>query len=385
MKGSDVTVSGISKSFGDFKALKGVSLEIKKGEFFSLLGPSGCGKTTLLRVIAGFEDPDAGGVGIDGKDVLGLPPDKRRCNTVFQSYALFPHLTVFENVAFPLRLKRLPNRLVRDMVMGHLSLVQLEAHADKKPSMLSGGQKQRVAIARALINEPSVLLLDEPLSALDAKLRQRMLVELDAIHDKVGITFIYVTHDQQEALSVSDRIAVMDQGLVLQVGSPQQIYENPASDFVARFIGETNLFLGKVASREGAFARVEAEGIGPLLVEANGEAPVGASVSVAVRPEKIRIGAVSPGLHPDLNILRGVVEEPIYSGFQTKYFIRLGGGAAVTVFRQHANWSEGTPDIRWKDEVFVSWSARDAVVVESDSRPVAVAAVGDALGGDTAP
>jgi spermidine/putrescine transport system ATP-binding protein len=369
VKGSDVTVSGISKSFGAFKALKGVSLEIKKGEFFSLLGPSGCGKTTLLRVIAGFEDPDTGIVGIDGRDVSGLPPDKRRCNTVFQSYALFPHLTIFENVAFPLRIKKVPNRLVRELVMKHLSLVQLEAHAEKKPSMLSGGQKQRVAIARALINEPSVLLLDEPLSALDAKLRQRMLVELDAIHDKVGITFIYVTHDQQEALSVSDRIAVMDQGNVLQVGSPQQIYENPASDFVARFIGETNLFTGVVRSREGGFARVESEGLGEILVEANGEAPVGARLSIAVRPEKIRIGSEAPGPHSELNVLRGVVEEPIYSGFQTKYIIHLPGGGAVTVFRQHANWSEGVPDIRWKDEVYLSWSARDSVVVESDAVP----------------
>ena len=261
MKGSDVAVSGIIKSFGDFKALKDVSLEIKKGEFFSLLGPSGCGKTTLLRVIAGFEDPDSGSVSIDGREVSGLPPDKRRCNTVFQSYALFPHLTVFENVAFPLRLRRVPNAMVREMVMRHLALVQLEAHADKKPSMLSGGQKQRVAIARALINEPSVLLLDEPLSALDAKLRQHMLLELDAIHDKVGITFIYVTHDQQEALSVSDRIAVMDAGRVLQVGSPQQIYENPASDFVARFIGETNIFVGEVIAKEGGFATVECGGL----------------------------------------------------------------------------------------------------------------------------
>jgi spermidine/putrescine transport system ATP-binding protein len=366
VKGSDVTVSGISKSFGAFKALKGVSLEIKKGEFFSLLGPSGCGKTTLLRVIAGFEDPDTGIVGIDGRDVSGLPPDKRRCNTVFQSYALFPHLTVFENVAFPLRIKRVPNRLLRELVMKHLSLVQLEAHADKKPSMLSGGQKQRVAIARALINEPSVLLLDEPLSALDAKLRQRMLVELDAIHDQVGITFIYVTHDQQEALSVSDRIAVMDQGNVLQVGTPQEIYENPGSDFVARFIGETNLFSGVVRSREGGFATVAAEGLGELLVEANGEAPVGARLSIAVRPEKIRIGVEAPGPHPELNVLKGQVEEPIYSGFQTKYMIHLSGGGTITVFRQHANWSEGVPDIRWKDEVYLSWSARDSVVVESD-------------------
>jgi spermidine/putrescine transport system ATP-binding protein len=383
--GSDVAVSALRKSFGSFEALKDVSLEIKRGEFFSLLGPSGCGKTTLLRVIAGFEDPDSGAVAIDGREVSGLPPDKRRCNTVFQSYALFPHLSVFENVAFPLRIRHVPNRLIKDLVMRHLSLVQLEAHADKKPSMLSGGQKQRVAIARALINEPSVLLLDEPLSALDAKLRQHMLLELDAIHDKVGITFIYVTHDQAEALSVSDRVAVMDGGRVLQVGKPQEIYENPTSDFVARFIGDTNLFSGKVTERRGErgeLAVVEAEGFGPLIVEANGDAPVGAFVKVAVRPEKLHIGREAPkGAGADINISRGSVEEPVYSGFQTKYFVRSEGGLNLVVFRQHAQWSEGTPDIRWKDEVYLSWSARDAVVVETTARHgngAAAAVIGEA-------
>lgn len=368
MIGSDVSVSGLSKSFGDFSALKDVSLEIRKGEFFSLLGPSGCGKTTLLRTIAGFEDPDRGSVLIDGKDVSGLPPDKRRCNTVFQSYALFPHLTVFENVAFPLRIRRVPKRLVKDLVFKHLALVQLESHAAKKPSQLSGGQKQRVAIARALINEPSVLLLDEPLSALDAKLRQHMLLELDSIHDKVGITFIYVTHDQAEALSVSDRIAVMDGGKVLQVGSPQEIYENPKSDFVARFIGDTNIFFGKVVAASGGVATVDAEGFGAVLVEANGEAPIGARVSVAVRPEKIRISLEAPfAADTWLNSVVGLVEEPIYSGFQSRYFVRTENGASIQVFRQHAQWSEGVPDIRWKAKVYLSWSARDAVVVESNS------------------
>jgi spermidine/putrescine transport system ATP-binding protein len=380
--GSDVAVSALRKSFGTFEALKDVSLEIKQGEFFSLLGPSGCGKTTLLRTIAGFEDPDSGAVAIDGRDVSGLPPDKRRCNTVFQSYALFPHLTVFENVAFSLRLKHVPNRLVKDLVHRHLSLVQLEGHADKKPSQLSGGQKQRVAIARALINEPSVLLLDEPLSALDAKLRQHMLLELDAIHDKVGITFIYVTHDQAEALSISDRIAVMDGGRILQVGSPQDIYENPKSDFVARFIGDTNLFEGQVTAKNKPYTTVEVPGFGPLLVEANGEAPLGSHVKVAVRPEKVRIGRESPaGAGPEINIVRGVVEEPIYSGFQTKYIVRTAGGAAVVVFRQHAQWSDGNPDIRWKDEVYLSWSAVDAVVVESLVGGNAAVSSGLAAGG----
>ncbi len=363
MKGSDVTVSSVSKSFGDFKALKDVSLTIRKGEFFSLLGPSGCGKTTLLRVIAGFEEPDSGTVSIDGFDVSGLPPDKRHCNTVFQSYALFPHLTVFENVAFPLRLRKVPSKVLAGEVRKHLSLVQLEAHADKKPSMLSGGQKQRVAIARALINEPSVLLLDEPLSALDAKLRQHMLMELDAIHDKVGITFIYVTHDQQEALSVSDRIAVMNSGDILQIGSPQQIYENPASDFVARFIGETNMFNGPVSSRAGAVLTIDAGVYGRILVEDDRPVAEGNVVGVTVRPEKIRISTDSPPPGRNLNILRGVVSEPIYSGFQTKYLVGVGGPVPITVFRQHATWSEGIPDIEWKDEVYLSFSARDAVVV----------------------
>jgi spermidine/putrescine transport system ATP-binding protein len=363
VKGSDIAVSNVSKSFGSFQALKDVSLEIRKGEFFSLLGPSGCGKTTLLRAIAGFEDPDSGSISIDRTDVSGLPPDKRHCNTVFQSYALFPHLSVFENVAFPLRIKKMPSKLIHDLVMQHLALVQLEGHAQKKPSQLSGGQKQRVAIARALINEPSVLLLDEPLSALDAKLRQHMLMELDAIHDKVGITFIYVTHDQQEALSVSDRIAVMNAGKVLQIGSPQQIYENPASEFVARFIGEANIFNGRVSSREGNLNVMETQDMGSLLVDDETLVQVGDGIVVTIRPEKIRITNDKPSGN-ELNVLHGVVEEPIYSGFQTKYVVRVDGGARVTTFRQHANWSEGIPDIEWKDEVFVSFSARDMVIVE---------------------
>ncbi|HWR11394.1 MAG TPA: ABC transporter ATP-binding protein [Rectinemataceae bacterium] len=367
MKGSDVTVSNVSKSFGSFSALKDVSLDIHKGEFFSLLGPSGCGKTTLLRAIAGFEDPDTGIISIDGTDVSGLPPDKRRCNTVFQSYALFPHLSVFENVAFPLRIKKTPKRLIKELVMKYLSLVQLESHAEKKPSQLSGGQKQRVAIARALINEPSVLLLDEPLSALDAKLRQHMLMELDSIHDKVGITFIYVTHDQQEALSVSDRIAVMSAGHVLQVGSPQQIYENPATEFVARFIGEANVFQGTVLSREGTLNAMDAEGYGEMLVDDETPVDVGDRIIVTIRPEKIRITNDKPS-GKDLNVVHGVVEEPVYSGFQTKYIVRTDGGTRITIFRQHANWSEGIPDIEWKDDVFLSFSARDLVIVEKNAQ-----------------
>ena len=242
VKGSHVKVENVNKNFNDFNVLKNVGFEIKTGEFFSLLGPSGCGKTTLLRIIAGFEDPTSGDILLDGASVLSLPSNKRHVNTVFQNYALFPHLSVFENVAFPLRIKKLKERAIADRVEEYLQLVKLDGQKLKLPSRLSGGQKQRVAIARALINEPDVLLLDEPLSALDAKLRQHMLLELDSLHDAVGITFLYVTHDQEEAISVSDRVAVMNEGEVLQVGTPSEIYETPAHPFVAEFIGETNFF-----------------------------------------------------------------------------------------------------------------------------------------------
>jgi spermidine/putrescine transport system ATP-binding protein len=365
VKGSDVNIAGVDKSFGDFQALKSVSMDIKKGEFFSLLGPSGCGKTTLLRIIGGFEQPDKGQVGFDGQDVLPLPPNKRHSNTVFQSYALFPHLTVAENIAFPLRIKKAGKAEIRAKVKEYLNLVELEAHAEKKPALLSGGQKQRVAIARALINEPKVLLLDEPLSALDAKLRQHMLIELDKIHDKVGITFIYVTHDQTEALSVSDRIAVMDKGKVLQIGTPHEIYEKPADNFVAQFIGETNLFHGIVRRVEGEFLTIESPELGSCCVQTDQKVEVDARVSFTVRPEKVRVSKEQP--QPELqglNVHRGTVDEPIYTGFQSKFYIRIEGDASFKVFKQHSAYSEKGLDINWKDKVYVSWSAYDAYIVE---------------------
>ena len=236
----------VSKNFGSVKAVQNVSLGIRKGEFFSLLGPSGCGKTTLLRMVAGFETPDSGRILIDGQDISTLPPNRRKVNTIFQSYALFPHLTVRENVAFGPRVAGWPRRRIDEEVSRLLALTELEDQAAKKPEQISGGQKQRVAIARALINNPDVLLLDEPLAALDLKLRQRMLIELDAIHDKVGITFLYVTHDQGEAMSLSARIAVMTEGRIEQVGPPSEIYEAPRTSFVAAFIGDTNFLEGRV-------------------------------------------------------------------------------------------------------------------------------------------
>jgi spermidine/putrescine transport system ATP-binding protein len=372
LKGSDVAVEGVGKSFGDFRVLHCVDLTIHKGEFFSLLGPSGCGKTTLLRIIAGFESPDAGKVTFDGRDILDLPPNKRQANTVFQNYALFPHLSVFENVAFPLRLRRVPKPAVDAKVSEYLKLVQLENHGHKKPNQLSGGQKQRVAIARALINEPRVLLLDEPLSALDAKLRQHMLIELDQIHDKIGITFIYVTHDQQEALSVSDRIAVMNQGDVLQIGTPHDIYESPATDFVARFIGETNLFDAYVVSSipldkpEPEFmAELDIQELGKIKVTTVDNLKPGQLVSFTIRPEKILISKEKPATkREDINLFQGLVDEPIYSGFQTKFYVKVRDGVLIRVIKQHAKYSDEGPDILWKDSVFVSWSANDGYIVE---------------------
>lgn len=393
MKGSQVTIDHVSKRFGDFVALDDINITIKPGEFFSLLGPSGCGKTTLLRIIAGFEFPDDGAVLFDDENVIPFPPNKRHANTVFQTYALFPHLSVYDNVAFPLKLKKLPKDEIDAKVREYLRLVQLEAHMFKKPNQLSGGQRQRVAIARALINEPKVLLLDEPLSALDAKLRANLLIDLDALHDKIGITFIYVTHDQSEALAVSDRIAVMNSGHVLQVGTPFEIYESPATQFVAQFIGETNLFestvvkceeykvagkadiehmvtlntpaLGMQAQLTGETAATREEDKNILVTDYE-HTDEGQKVAFTIRPEKIRITLEEPKFagRKDINVFKGVVEEPVYTGFQSKFYVRLENGTIVKVFKQHTNYLDDGPEIAWKDTVYISWAANDGYIVE---------------------
>ncbi len=392
MKGSQVTIDHVSKKFGDFVALDDINFTIKPGEFFSLLGPSGCGKTTLLRIIAGFEFPDDGIVLFDDKNVIPLNPDKRESNTVFQTYALFPHMTVYENVAFSLRLKKMPKDELDKKVREYVHLVQLDQHIDKKPNQLSGGQKQRVAIARALINEPKVLLLDEPLSALDAKLRANLLIDLDRLHDQIGITFIYVTHDQSEALSVSDRIAVMNAGHVLQIGTPYEIYESPATQFVAQFIGETNLFDAEVVDcvphkdangNDDFMATLSIPELGkqaPLASDTEATAALdrymqvtdyentdkGQKVAFTIRPEKIRITLEPPqtGGRTDVNVFSGIVEEPIYSGFQSKFYVKLDTGKIIKVFKQHTDYMDDGPVIQWKDRVYVSWSAEDGYIVE---------------------
>ena len=391
MKGSQVTIDHVSKRFGDFVALDDINFTIQPGEFFSLLGPSGCGKTTLLRIIAGFECPDDGAVLFDDTNVIPFPPDKRHSNTVFQTYALFPHLSVYDNIAFPLKLKKVPKDEIDRKVKEYVHLVQLDQHINKKPNQLSGGQKQRVAIARALINEPKVLLLDEPLSALDAKLRANLLLDLDALHDKIGITFIYVTHDQSEALAVSDRIAVMNSGHVLQVGTPYEIYEQPATQFVAQFIGETNLFestvvqcdefQGKTGTEYNVTLNTPALGIQTplpgdtqqtkeedknILVTDYERTEPGQKVAFTIRPEKIRITTEIPnvGGRKDINVFKGIVEEPVYTGFQSKFYVRLENGTIVKVFKQHTNYLDDGPDIAWKDTVYISWSSEDGYIVE---------------------
>ncbi len=357
-------VRGVSKRFGAVRAVDAVSLGLRKGEFFSLLGPSGCGKTTMLRLAAGFEEPDAGRVLLDGRDITDLPPDKRKVNTIFQSYALFPHLTVRDNIAFGLTVAKRPKAEVRAEVDRMLELIRMTDQAAKKPDQLSGGQKQRVAVARALVNKPDVLLLDEPLAALDLKLRQTMLMELDLIHDQVGITFLYVTHDQAEAMSLSDRIAVMDGGRVAQIGTPAEIYESPRTGFVAAFIGDTNFLEGRVVDRpERDYCRVAVEGW-PLLVCFNDkDIPAGQPVTLSVRPEKVHISHDRPADKPLHNLLGAVVEDVIYLGANTKYWVRAGS-VRVQVLRQHDRYFLDEKPIRWNDPCWIRWHADDGFMLD---------------------
>jgi len=353
----------VSKRFGPIVAADHVSLSVRRGEIFSLLGPSGCGKTTLLRMVAGFERPDSGRVLLNGVDITDLPPNERQANTVFQNYALFPHLTVRENIAYGLRIARWSKPRIDDAVDRMLAMIQLRDHAHKRPALLSGGQKQRVAIARALVLQPQVLLLDEPLAALDLKLRQRMLIELDVIHDEVGITFLYVTHDQGEAMSLSDRIGVMNAGRIEQVGTPVEVYEAPESSFVAAFIGDTNFFEGAVAEVTAAdYLVLRPEGFPEVVCYNDKRLRPGDPVHLSVRPEKFRIQRERPAAQPLHNCLPGVVEDVIYLGDRTKYRVRIED-TFITVYRQHNRFLLDERPITFRETVWITWHADDGYIL----------------------
>jgi spermidine/putrescine transport system ATP-binding protein len=325
-----VRLEGVTKRFGELVAVRALTLDIARGEFFTLLGPSGCGKTTTLRMVAGFEEPTEGRVLLDGDDVTGLPPFRRATNTVFQSYALFPHLSVERNVAFGLERKKVPKDEVKRRVHEELERVGLGAEAKRKPNQLSGGQQQRVALARALVNRPSVLLLDEPLGALDLKLRKQLQVELKRIQRDVGITFVYVTHDQEEALTMSDRIAVMNRGVVEQVGGPEAVYEHPATTFVAGFIGVSNLMPGEVVSVNGAGAELRLDAGPTVRTAESGGAHVGERCHAVVRPEKLEIFSDAGGASGDPNV-EGQIESSLYLGTATQVVMRLPDDTRMTV------------------------------------------------------
>ncbi|NLL84646.1 MAG: ABC transporter ATP-binding protein [Lentisphaerae bacterium] len=363
-----VSFKNVTKRFETLTAVDNVSLDIEKGEVFSLLGPSGCGKTTLLRMLAGLETPDSGRVILDGQDITNLPPNLRRVHTIFQNYALFPHMTVWDNIAFPLRVARYPKQEIARRVKGILELIRLGDHDYKYPSQISGGQKQRVAIARALVDQPQVLLLDEPLAALDLKLRQHMLLELDLIHDKVGITFLYVTHDQGEAMSLSDRIAVMNNGRIEQIDPPAKIYEAPRSSFVAAFIGDTNFLQGHVTSISHDYCNLAIVGLTSSVKSYNDKAiRAGSMVHLSVRPEKIHIAKTPPEFKDDLadkiNLFSGVVEDIVYQGSHTKYWVKVGAHRIVTNM-PHMRFQLDQEEITWGDSVALWWHADDAFMLE---------------------
>jgi len=361
---AQILIDGVTKTYGTHTAVDNVSLKIYKGEMFPLVGASGCGKTTLLRMLAGFADPSSGRLLIDGVDMAAVPPHERPVNMMFQSYALFPHMTVESNVGYGLRRLPLDAKVKQQRVAEALDMVQLGALGERRPHQLSGGQRQRVALARALIRRPKVLLLDEPLSALDKKLREQTQFELMDLQYKLGITFIVVTHDQDEAMALASRIAVMDRGQVVQVGTPAEIYEFPRSRFVADFVGTTNFFESTVISCEPGLVRVQCAETGcELLVDDSGSFLVGQRVGVALRPEKARLGK-EPVSAARVNQLRGIVWELGYLGNRSTYQIKTTSGKVVTVFAQNERRTSQAA-IDWSDEVFVSWGADAAVLLQS--------------------
>ncbi|QCI66276.1 ABC transporter ATP-binding protein [Phreatobacter stygius] len=357
--GHDLNIDSLSKFYGGFTALDNVSLEVKRGEFLTLLGPSGSGKTTLLMSIAGFVQPDRGDILLDQRSIAHLPPERRNFGMVFQGYALFPHMSVYDNVAFPLKVRKRPVAEIKDKVDAALDLVQLASRADRYPSQLSGGQQQRVALARAMVFTPHLLLLDEPLSALDKKLRAELQEELKRLHKRVGLTFIYVTHDQDEALSMSDRIVVMRDGKVVQQGAPGALYDRPATSFVADFLGKSNFLRGTVETHTAEGFVLTRQGVRIAQASAAGERPpIGQEVVIALRPEKI---TVATGGRPHDNALKGIVSEWNYFGSQFRLVVdTLEFGAIAVVI---PTWKYGEPPAAGQP-VTIGWDRGAGTLVD---------------------
>ncbi len=368
-----ISFENVTKRFGKTVAVDSVNLQIQEGEFFALLGPSGCGKTTLLRILAGFETPSEGRVLIDGQDVAPLPPNKRPVNMVFQSYAVFPHMKVSDNVGYGLKMDGVPDGERKKRVAEALELVKLDGLGERMPDQLSGGQRQRVALARALVKRPRVLLLDEPLSALDAKLRDQMRSELTSLQEKVGITFIMVTHDQDEALAIATRCAVMHKGVLTQVATPSDLYEFPNSRFVADFVGSVNMFEGVLEKDESSEAQVRCPELSaPVYLDHGVTGARGATVWVALRPEKIEIHKRAEGAAPfkmedapeGANVVPGVIRDIVYLGSETNYEVELEGGRRVRTFRSNLTRYD-QEDFTWDEPVWLAWHACSPAVLLS--------------------
>ncbi|MBT5397718.1 MAG: ABC transporter ATP-binding protein [Micrococcales bacterium] len=349
-RGQDLELKGIRKEFPGFVAVDNLDLHIPAGEFFALLGPSGCGKTTTLRMIAGLESPTAGKILLGGKDITDMKPHERPVNTVFQNYALFPHMSVLENVAFGIRRRKLDEPLTK--AQQALAMVELEHLAQRKPQQLSGGQQQRVALARALVNRPSLLLLDEPLGALDLKLRRQMQIELKAIQMEVGLTFLHVTHDQEEAMDMADTVAVMNQGHIEQMGAPEALYDRPKTAFVAKFLGQSNMFIGKVTESNAETTSIDFNGKKITGLTKRSEKTSG-KIAIGVRPEKTYFHETEPKADPALNILGpGEITDIRFTGVSNQYQIDIPGVGEITVFAQNVGRS---PVVELGAKVFVSW------------------------------
>ncbi len=356
-----IRIEKVTKKFGDFAAVNDVSLSVYRGEIFCLLGGSGSGKTTLLRMLAGFEQPTAGRIFIDGADMAGVPPYERPVNMMFQSYALFPHMTVQENVSFGLKQEGAPRDEIATRVAEMLSLVKLDGFEKRKPHQLSGGQRQRVALARSLIKRPKLLLLDEPLGALDKKLREHTQFELVNIQERLGVTFVVVTHDQEEAMTLASRIGVMNHGRIVQVGTPHEIYEFPGSRFVAEFIGNVNMFEGQIVEDEPDHVVIQSQELGcPIYVGHGVSAPPDAVVWTAVRPEKMQLTREEP--KEPYNRARGVIKEIAYMGDMSIYLVQLESGKTVRITQPNA-FRQADDRFTWDEQVWVGWHESSAVVV----------------------